>query len=56
MLSNEWKHFKSGTDIRGVALDGAEGAVDLTDEAVQRMAGGFLHTSKNEYTNNYFYK
>lgn len=42
MLSNEWKHFKSGTDIRGVALDGAEGAVDLTDEAVQRMAGGFL--------------
>ena len=42
MLSNEWKHFKSGTDIRGVALDSAEGKLDLTDEAVQRMAGGFL--------------
>lgn len=42
MLSNEWKHFKSGTDIRGVALECAEGVLDLTDEAVKRIAGGFL--------------
>lgn len=42
MLSNEWKHFKSGTDIRGVALPDVDGPVDLTDEAVERMAAGFL--------------
>ena len=42
MLSNEWKHFKSGTDIRGIALDGVDGPVDLTNEAVARMAAGFL--------------
>lgn len=42
MLSNEWKHFKSGTDIRGVAIDGVDGPMDLTDETVSRMAAGFL--------------
>lgn len=42
MLSNEWKHFKSGTDIRGVAIPDVDGPVDLTDEAVERMAFGFL--------------
>ena len=43
MLKEEWKHFKSGTDIRGVALPGPDGqAVDLTDEAVERMTGGFV--------------
>lgn len=37
-----WKHFKSGTDIRGVALDGVEGQpLDLTDEVVERMAAAF---------------
>lgn len=42
MLNDYWKHFKSGTDIRGVALDGVEGQpIDLTDEAVERIAGGF---------------
>ena len=34
-------HFKSGTDIRGVAMDGAEQPLDLTDDVVERMAGGF---------------
>ena len=24
MLTSYWQHFKSGTDIRGVALDGVE--------------------------------
>lgn len=37
-----WMHFKSGTDIRGVASPGVEGQpVDLTDEAVERMAAAF---------------
>jgi len=26
MLTSYWQHFKSGTDIRGVALDGVETA------------------------------
>ena len=38
----DWQHFRSGTDIRGVALDGPRGeTVDLTDGAVERMAAGF---------------
>ncbi len=42
MLNENWKHFKSGTDIRGVALDGVPGEpVDLTDDTVCRMARGF---------------
>lgn len=42
MLNTYWKHFKSGTDIRGVAIDGVAGEpLDLTDEAVRRMAAGF---------------
>lgn len=42
MLDKYWKHFKSGTDIRGVAADGVEGeAIDLTNEAVEKMAKGF---------------
>lgn len=42
MLSKEWKHFKSGTDIRGVAIDGVDGPMDLTDDVVEAMAVGFL--------------
>ena len=42
MLNAYWKHFKSGSDIRGVALENEWGdAVDLTSEAVERMARGF---------------
>ncbi len=38
----DWKHFKSGTDIRGVAVDGVAGEpLDLTDEAVEAMAKAF---------------
>lgn len=38
-----WKQFKSGTDIRGVAVDGVEGEpLNLTDEVVASMAGAFL--------------
>ena len=42
MLIKEWRQFKSGTDIRGVAMEAQGGeAVNLTDEAVYRMAMGF---------------
>lgn len=42
MLDPFWKHFKSGTDIRGVAIDGVEGEpLDLTDDVVENMAAGF---------------
>ncbi len=42
MLTNPWKHLKSGTDIRGVALEGVEGQnVDLTDEIIEKIAASF---------------
>ncbi len=42
MLNSFYKAFKSGTDIRGVALEGVEGQhVNLTDEVVASMADGF---------------
>ena len=43
MLNSFYKSFKSGTDIRGVALEGVENQpVNLTDEVVANMANGFL--------------
>lgn len=42
MLNREWKQFKSGTDIRGVATEYKENKVNLTDSAVRAMAGGFV--------------
>ncbi len=43
MLNEFFKRFKSGTDIRGVAVEGVEGQnVDLTDEVVEKMADGFV--------------
>lgn len=44
MLDKYWKHFKSGTDIRGVASSGApdEQAIDLTDENIEKMTAGFV--------------
>ena len=42
MLNEKWKHFKSGTDIRGVAVDGAGFKVDLTDDAVTAMVNGYI--------------
>lgn len=42
MLDKYWKHFKSGTDIRGVAVDAVEGEpLDLTDENIFKMTAGF---------------
>ena len=37
-----WSHFKSGTDIRGVAVDGVKDEpLDLTDEVVFAMSAAF---------------
>ncbi len=42
MLNEFWQQFKSGTDIRGVALDGVlEEPINLTDNVVERMSQGF---------------
>lgn len=38
-----WKQFKSGTDVRGVAVDGVEGQpVNLTDDVIEKITSGFL--------------
>ncbi len=43
MVREPWKHLKSGTDIRGVALEGVEGQnVDLTPEIIGAIADAFL--------------
>lgn len=42
MLNTFYKSFKSGTDIRGVAVEGVKGqSVNLTDDVVSAMANGF---------------
>lgn len=42
-MNDFWKHFKSGTDIRGVALNGIPGEEqDLTDEVIAAMARAFI--------------
>ncbi len=38
----DYKSLKSGTDIRGVACEGAGFDVNLTDEVIGRIAAGFL--------------
>ncbi len=49
MLNDFYKQFKSGTDIRGVASEGVEGqAVNLTDEVICKMAGGFARFLGNK--------
>ncbi len=44
MLDKYWKHFKSGTDIRGIASAGApdKREIDLTDENIRKMTAGFV--------------
>lgn len=42
-MNKFWKQFKSGTDIRGVAVEGVEGEpLNLTDDTVASMAKAFL--------------
>ena len=39
----DYKKFKSGTDIRGIAAEGVEGEhINLTDDVIKAMANGFL--------------
>ena len=42
MLNEFWSAFKSGTDIRGVAVEGAGYDVNITDETVAAMINGFV--------------
>ena len=38
MLNEFFRQFKSGTDIRGVAVEGVEGQhINLTDEVVRKI-------------------
>ncbi len=42
-MNSYWSQFKSGTDIRGVAVDGVEGQkVNLTDESICTITDGFV--------------
>jgi len=42
MLNKEWKNFKSGSDVRGVALEGVEGMpITLTDAVTEAIAAAF---------------
>lgn len=42
-MDNFWKQFKSGTDVRGVAVDGVEGQpVNLTDDVIEKITSGFI--------------
>ena len=42
MLNEFWSSLKSGTDIRGVAVEGAGYDVDLTDETVTAITNAFV--------------
>ena len=43
MLLNDWLELKSGSDVRGVALEGVAGEpVNLTDEAIRGVCEAFL--------------
>ena len=43
MLNAEYKIFKSGTDIRGIASEGVAGEpVNLTDKVLTEIADGFI--------------
>lgn len=48
-----YKQFKSGTDIRGIAAEGVENEhINLTDEAIQAMTHGFLVWFCKKYNKN----
>ena len=43
IAENQWMKLQNGSDVRGVAVAGvADEPVNLTAEAVSRIAGGFL--------------
>ena len=54
MLNDFWKQLKSGTDIRGVAVEGAGSEVNLTEKTVTAIVNGFvlwLSAKKGTQTN-----
>lgn len=42
MVTEEWSKFKSGSDIRGTAVDSEKEPLDLTDEKVKAFASAFV--------------
>ena len=42
MLNEKWKNFKSGTDIRGIAVDAEGFKTNLTDDVVTAMVNGYI--------------
>lgn len=38
----DWQTYKSGTDIRGIAVETEKGPVTLTDSVIEAMTDGFL--------------
>lgn len=42
MLNEKWKNFKSGTDIRGIAVDAEGFKINLTDDVVTAMVNGYI--------------
>ncbi len=42
MLNEKWKNFKSGTDIRGIAVDAKGFKTNLTDDVVTAMVNGYI--------------
>lgn len=48
-MDNFWAHFKSGTDIRGVAVDGIENEpLDLTDDVISAIISAFIVRLSNK--------
>ena len=47
MLNKEWKQLKNGSDIRGIAIKSENGDINLTDEAVYKIAKGFGYWLQN---------
>ena len=44
MQAKDWQNLKSGSDVRGTAIEGVEGEhVNLTDEAVEGIVKAFLY-------------
>ncbi len=48
MLNKEWKQLKNGSDIRGIAIKSENGEVNLTDDAVFKIARGFAFWLKEK--------
>lgn len=44
MNNNSMKYLKSGSDIRGIALEGVEGEkINLTNEVIEKICSAFVH-------------